>query len=138
MTKEELIDFISARQFMVISTLGGEYPESAVVEFGNDGLTLVFDTNSASRKYSNIQKSPKVSVVIGLDEDANQTVQYEGVAELLKNEELEQLKQVYFKQSPEAQKWEHTENNVYFKVAPKWIRFTNLNAKPWDISVFEF
>jgi general stress protein 26 len=135
MTKEELIAYITARQFMVISTFGEEYPESACVEFGNDGLTIVFDTNNSSRKYQNILKNPKVSLVIGWENEG--TVQYEGSAILLKDgDELEQLKQAYFQKNPEAQKWETTEGNVYFKVEPVWIRYTDLNVNPWDIAVF--
>ncbi len=136
MTKEELISYISARQFTVISTIGDEYPESACIEFGNDGLTLIFDTNRESRKFKNLQKSSKVSLVIGWEDE--RTVQYEGNATLLeKGPELDQLKRAYFKKAPGAQKWEATDGNVYFKVEPVWIRFTDLNTTPWDITVFD-
>jgi nitroimidazol reductase NimA-like FMN-containing flavoprotein (pyridoxamine 5'-phosphate oxidase superfamily) len=138
MTKDDLISFINERQFMVISTIGKEYPQSAVVEYGNDGLTLIFDTNDTSRKFKNILKSPKVSLVIGWEEEVNKTVQYEGTAELLEGEELKRLKQVYFAKNPEAQKWENPLGNVYVKVTPKWIRFSDLNQNPWDVSVFDF
>ena len=123
---------------MVISTKTDDYPESANVEFGNDGLTLIFDTSTASRKFKNIQASPKVSVVIGWDEHENKTVQYHGIAEVLAGTELEHLKEVYFAKSPEAQKWENTQGNVYIKVSPKWVRMTDLNTDPWTISEFEF
>lgn len=137
MNQQQLIGYITARQFMTIATFGEEYPESACVEFGNDALTIIFDTNRDSRKFKNIQRNPKVSLVIGWEDE--RTVQYEGTATLLEEgPELEHLKQVYFKKSPEAQKWEMTEGNVYFKVEPKWIRYTDLNMSPWDISEFKF
>lgn len=123
---------------MVIATKSDDYPQSAVVEYGNDGLTLIFDTNKDSRKFKNISKDPRVSLVIGWDEEANATVQYEGKATLLTGSELVHLKQAYFKKNPEAQKWESTEGNVYLKVEPVWIRHTNLNTDPWDITIFEF
>lgn len=136
MTRQELIDYISARQFAVISTFGEEYPQAACIEFGNDGLTIIFDTDRNSRKCKNILQSPKVSLVIGWEDE--KTVQYEGIATLLEpGHELQHLKAVYFKKSPEAQKWESTEGNVYFKVEPTWIRFTDLNVTPWDITVFD-
>lgn len=138
MTQEDVIRFISERQFMVISTKGEEYPESATVEYGNDGLTLIFDTNNTSRKFQNIQKSPKVSVVIGWDEEVNKTVQYQGIAQVLEGEELGHLKKVYFAKSPESKKWENTNGNVYIKVSPKWVRMTDLNTSPWTISEFKF
>lgn len=138
MTKDDLVKFLDQRQFMVISTKSDNYPQSAVVEYGNDGLTLVFDTNNNSRKFKNISKDPRVSVVIGWDEETNATVQYEGNATLLDGDELNKLKQAYFNKNPEAQKWENAKGNVYFKVEPVWIRHTNLNPDPWDISVFDF
>lgn len=137
MTKQELIDYISARQFMIIATFGEEYPQSACVEFGNDGLTIILDTNRGSRKFKNMQRNPKVSLVIGWEDE--RTVQYEGIATLLESgSELERLKAAYFKKSPEAQKWENIDGNVYFKVEPTWVRFTDLNKTPWDISEFRF
>lgn len=137
MTQQELIDYISTRHFMVIATFGEEYPQSACVEFGNDGLTLIFDTNRDSRKFKNIQNNSKVSLVIGWEDE--RTAQYQGIATLLQDGlELERLKQAYFKKNPEAQKWESTEGNVYIKVEPKWVRFTDLNVSPWDISEFTF
>lgn len=137
MTQQELIAYISARQNMVIATFGEEYPQSACVEFGNDGLTIIFDTNNDSRKFKNIQNNSKVSLVIGWEDE--RTVQYEGIATLLQDgPELDRLKQAYFKKSPDAQKWESTQGNVYFKVEPKWIRFTDLNVDPWAISEFKF
>ena len=136
MTRDELIEYISARQYMVISTISEDYPESACVEFGNDGLTLIFDTNQNSRKFKNLQKSSKVSFVIGWENE--RTVQYEGNATLLQNDaELERLKQVYFKKSPQAQEWEDRKDSVYFKVEPVWVRYTDLNTNPWDITVFD-
>ena len=136
MTKKELIAYISARHFTVISTFGKEYPQSACIEFGNDGLTLIFDTNRNSRKYKNILEYPKVSLVIGWENE--RTVQYEGVATLLGDgPELKRLKDAYFKKSPAAQKWESTAGNAYFKVEPVWIRYTDLNTTPWDITVFD-
>jgi general stress protein 26 len=138
MTEEDIIEFINAHRCMVISTKTNEYPESANVEFGNEGLTLIFDTNRSSRKFKNIQKSPKVSVVIGWDEDVNKTVQYEGLAEVATGDELIRLKKAYFSKSPGAQKWENTEGNVYIKVTPKWVRMTDLNTNPWTIAVLEF
>lgn len=137
MTKDDVLKFISDRQFTVIATKSEPYPESACIEFGNDGFTLIFDTNKVSRKFRNIQNSPEVSLVIGWENE--QTVQYEGIATLLsEGEELERLKKAYFKKSPEAQKWESKEGMVYFKVEPKWVRYTDLNFDPWEIVELSF
>jgi nitroimidazol reductase NimA-like FMN-containing flavoprotein (pyridoxamine 5'-phosphate oxidase superfamily) len=134
MTKKELIDYISARDFAVIATKGDDFPESACIQFGNDGLTLIFDTDKASRKFQNIQKSPKVSLVIGWEDE--RTVQYEGIATLLSGDELERLKKAYFAKSAYAEQWQK-EGTAYFKVEPVWIRFSDLNTTPYDITVFD-
>jgi len=63
-------------------------------------------------------------------------VQYEGLATLLEGEELARLKEVYFAKSAYAKQWE-TENTVYFKVEPKWVRFSDLNTTPHSITVFD-
>lgn len=66
------------------------------------------------------------------------TVQYEGNATMLEHgPELDRLKSAYFKKNPEAQKWESTEGNIYFKVEPVWVRYTDLTTTPWDITAFD-
>src|SRR5260221_9584663 len=136
MTKDEVAAFIHRHDLAVISTLGKEYPESAVVEFADENFVLIFDTHDTSRKHKNILASPNVSLVIGWDE--NKTVQYEGEAALLEGDELMHYKQIYFEKNPEAQKWGNAPEMAYFKVTPKWVRLTDLNTKPWTISEFNF
>jgi hypothetical protein len=41
MAKDELIDYISVRDFCVIATKAEPFPESACIQFGNDGLVDV-------------------------------------------------------------------------------------------------
>jgi len=134
MTKDELIDYISARDFCVIATKAEPFPESACIQFGNNGLTLIFDTNKNSRKFQNIQKSPEVSVVIGWEDEI--TVQYQGIAPLLAGDELTRLRQIYFAKSAYAAGWEKADT-VYFKVEPVWVRFSDLNTDPYSITVFD-
>lgn len=137
MTKEELIQYISARRFAVIATKSEPFPEAACIEFGNDGFTLIFDTSKNSRKFKNIQQSPEVSFVIGWEDE--RTIQYEGIATLLsEGEELERLKKAYFTKSPIAKQWEGVEGSVYFKVEPVWLRYTDLNTNPWSITELRF
>lgn len=136
MTKDQLRHFIHRHTLAVIATQGKDCPESAVIEFGDNGLELIFDAYRDSRKCQNIARNPKVSFVIGWDND--QTVQYEGWALLLEGEELEQYKQFYFAKLPDAQKWQSEPEIVYYKVSPSWIRYTDLNVHPWSIKEFEF
>ncbi len=136
MTEDQLKKFIHQHTLAVIATFGEQYPESAVIEFGDVGLQLIFDADSASRKFQNIMRTPKASFVIGWQ--ANKTVQYEGEASMLKGEESEHYKQLYFAKTPDAQKWEYEEDIAYFKVTPEWIRYTDLAVEPWLIEEFRF
>jgi general stress protein 26 len=136
MTKEEIASFIHPHKLAVLSTTGEDFPESAVIEYADDGLEIVFDTHTTSRKFQNIQKSSNVSLVIGWDE--NMTVQYEGVAAVLNGNDLEHCKNIYFEKNPDAQKWEAEKDIAYIRVSPSWIRFTNLNTKPWTVVEFQF
>src|SRR5882762_382246 len=82
MNRRDLVAFIRRHQWGVVSTLAapGGGPQSAVVGVAvNDQLELVFDTLASTRKAQNLRRDPRVSVVIGWDDE--QTVQYEGMAD---------------------------------------------------------
>lgn len=118
---------------MVLATANKENnPEAAVLEYGiTDDLEIIFDTFIDSRKYRNIQYNNNVSLVIGWDEDV--TVQYEGQAFELKGSDQGKYKRTYFRQNPRAKKWEKKEGISYFKVTPKWIRYSDLTKSPWEV-----
>jgi pyridoxine/pyridoxamine 5'-phosphate oxidase len=80
--KQEILDFISKKPHMVISTINsrGE-PESAVVGFGQTkNFELIIGISVNSRKAQNILSNEHVSVVIGWDIFG--TVQYQGRARM--------------------------------------------------------
>lgn len=133
MTKQGVLEFIKKHKLAVISTVGEDAkPESAVLEFGEtDELELVFDCASSSRKYRNLQTNKQVSFVIGWDESI--TVQYEGVAVQITGTEAEKYQHAFWLKNPEAERWKNEEGITYFKVTPQWIRYSDLNKKPWEI-----
>lgn len=131
--KQIILDFIKKQKLAIISTVDSDCkPESAALEFGEtDDLELVIDTFTSSRKYKNLQTNKNVSFVIGWDE--NITVQYEGVAEEVKGEAAMKYKEAYWFKNPDAKRWETREGITYFKVTPKWIRYSDLNKDPWVV-----
>src|SRR5258706_13093558 len=136
-TTELIKELLNKTKLAVISTVGNPAPESAVLEFGNsEELELVFDTFISSRKYKNLQDNNNVSFVIGWDN--NITVQYEGVAEEIVGEEAKKNKQIYWEKNPEAKRWAKTEGITYFRVKPKWIRYSDLNKDPWAVQELTF
>lgn len=133
MDKKTIFEFIKNHSLAVISTVNSQNePESAVLEFGEtENLELIFDTKSTSRKYKNLKTNQNASFVIGWDE--NITIQYEGAAEELTTENQNAYREIYWLKNPDAKRWSANPEIVYFKVTPKWIRYSDLNKKPWDI-----
>lgn len=135
--KKIILNFLKNQPLAVISTVDGNKPESAVLEFGqNDNLELIFDTFTSSRKYKNLQNNKQVSFVIGWDE--NITVQYEGLAEELTGKDIKLYQELYWEKNKDAKRWEKREGITYFKVVPTWIRYSNLNKDPWDVFEITF
>lgn len=136
--KKLIRDFVAKQKIGVISTVALEgNPEAAVIEFGDtDELELIFDTLVTARKYANLKHDNHVAFVIGWDEDI--TVQYEGEAHELAEEEKVKYKSIYFQKNPKAKKWETVPEIRFFKVVPKWIRYSNLKADPWKIYEINF
>lgn len=131
--KQIILGFIKRQKLAVISTVGVDNkPESAVLEFSEtDELELVFDTFTTSRKYKNLLSNKNVSFVIGWDEDI--TVQYEGEVHQLSSDELEKYQKICLAKNPAFAKWMQTEGIKFFKVIPKWIRYSDLNKEPWEV-----
>lgn len=77
-----------------------------------------------------------MAFVIGWDKDI--TVQYEGEAFELSGEELEEYKKIYLAKNPAVAKWEKVEGIKFFKILPKWIRYSDLNKHPWEIFEIDF
>lgn len=136
-TKQFLRDFLKRHPTMVLSTVTTQgKPESAVIEFGEtEELELIFDTYTHFRKYANLKANTSVSCVIWSGE---QTVQYEGQAAELQAGELESCKRIYFAKVPGAEKYGRDPDTRFFKITPKWIRFSDISAEPWKVFVVDF
>lgn len=136
--KQLIRETLERNRLAVISTAHQDgAPESAVINIGStEDLELIFDTLSTYRKYSNLQKDSRVAFVIGWDQ--NITVQYEGNALELSGKELDAYKEAYFTKNPKARKWEARPETRYFKVTPRWIRYSDLGQKPWFVQEIRF
>jgi len=133
-----ILKFIKGQKLCVVATISPENkPQSAVVEFGQtDNFEIILDMYNTSRKYKNMKANPSISLVIGWDQ--NITVQYEGIAQELSGEEKTKYQKLYWAKNPEAKRWADREGIVYFKIIPKWIRYSDLNVHPWKISEYSF
>ncbi|KKW44474.1 MAG: Pyridoxamine 5'-phosphate oxidase [Parcubacteria group bacterium GW2011_GWA2_56_7] len=137
--KRTILQFIQSHTLGVVATASADgRPEAAMVEFGEtDDLEIIFDTFDASRKFQNLQNNDKVAFVIG-GWESDITVQYEGLATIPEGEDLDRCKEYFFKKNPHAKKWETRPGIVFVKVAPTWIRYSDLGKDPWDVHELDF
>jgi len=127
---------INQNKLAVLSTVTSENTsESAVVEISaRENFELIFDTLPTFRKYKNLRGNRNVSVVIGWEPT---TVQYEGIAVELSDNELEEYKQIHFAKFPEAVKFEKL-GIKFFKIIPQWIRYTDVSMQSWEVFEINF
>ncbi len=123
--KRKLYDFIAAQRFAVVATISASgVPEAALVGIAvTPDLELIFETTDATRKHGNLRRDPHISLVIGWADQ--RTLQYEGVADEPMGTELERLKTTFFSTWPELRGHEGWPGLTYFRVKPRWIRFSS-------------
>ena len=92
---------------------------------------IVFDTTRSSRKYRNIAADARVALVIGLDDEV--TVQAEGVAGLLRGEELRRCTEAYFAQFPDGRQRATDPDIVHFRVRLTWLRYSDYRPDSFAI-----
>ena len=128
MTRPELVAFIGKHRYGVEASVAvSGHPQAAVVGIAvTNALELVFDTETTTRKCANLRRDPRVAFVIGWDEE--RTVQYEGVADEPRGDELARLKAVYFARFPDGPERERWPTITYFRVRPTWIRYSDFSA----------
>ena len=129
MTRGELLGFLQKHRLGVVATISpnGD-PQSSVVGIAvTDQLEIFFDTLSTTRKCENLRRHPKISVVVGWDQEI--TVQYEGIADEPTGAELEPLKKLYFVVYPECMAHQSWDGITYFRIRPTWIRYSDFNSK---------
>src|SRR3989344_5219382 len=130
--KKRIMDFMKENMLAIISTIdiGGNKPESAVVAFAeNPSFELIFGTSNTTRKNKNLQKNPNVSFVISWDSETG-TVQYEGVAKELSDEQSPAYSAILAAKNPRAAKFIQRKDQRYFLVKPTWIRILDMTKNP--------
>jgi len=125
LTREYLRTFIARHRYGVISTQSPESaPQSALVGIAvSPALEILFDTVDTSRKIANLRTNPRVSFVIGWENE--QTLQLEGNADEPKGEALNDLKKVYYAAWPDGPGRESWKGITWCRVKPVWIRFSS-------------
>jgi Pyridoxamine 5'-phosphate oxidase len=140
MTTAELLEFMRTQRLAVEASVapGGE-TQAALIGVGvTDALELVFDTVETTRKCVNLRRNPHLAFVIGGWADGDErTVQYEGIADEPRSDELARIKKAYFAMWPDGPSREVWPGIVYVRVRPTWIRYSDFNQNPPVIVEFD-
>ncbi|HTT05781.1 MAG TPA: VOC family protein [Steroidobacteraceae bacterium] len=138
-TRGEVLDFLRSHRYGVQASVNARgLPQAALVGFVvTDKMELFFDTFSSTRKARNVAQIPHIAFVVGGQEADERTVQYEGTVDSPAGAELEALKDAYFALHPDALRRSRLPGIRYYRVKPRWVRYTNFNAAPAQIVAFE-
>lgn len=132
MDRTELLAFMRSHHWAVQASVspGGE-AQAALVGFAvTDDLQVLFETLDTTRKIRNLRRNPRIALVVGgWGEGGERTVQYEGTADEPQGEELERLKEIYFRRFPGGWSRKAWPGWVYVRVRPIWIRYSNFTRK---------
>ena len=111
-------------------------PEAALINIAvTPDLEIVFETTSATRKYVNLMRNPRVCLVIGWHDD--RTLQLDGLVDGPEGRDYERLKAFYISAFPQRTSHEYWPGNDYYRVRPRWARLSNYNS-PRKIEEFSF
>lgn len=137
MQKRAALEFIRAHGLAVVSTVSRDgAPEAALVNIAvSDDLELVFYALQTTRKCANLRRNPRVAAVVGWENET--TLQYEGIADEPRDEELERAKRVYRAARPDAGPQMAWPGLTYFRVRPKWLRLSNY-GRQWSVQEMSF
>ncbi len=128
-------DFLKDKRLGVISTLGAEGPQSALVGIAaTPDLALIFDTVESSRKFANLKRYPACSFVVGWEDE--RTLQYEGFAERVESRADNPALAAYFAAWPDGVDRLNWAGIAHFVVRPLWLRYSDFDATPPRIEVW--
>lgn len=134
MDRQEFVEFVRARGLAVVSSVGPDgAPQAALVGVAaTDQAEIVFDTTRGTRKFANLQRDPRVALVIGWEDEV--TVQCEGTADVPTGEDRERCLQAYFKQYPDGRPRAEWPDIVHVRVRPRWLRLADYRPNSSGIS----
>lgn len=130
MTRDELIRFLRSNLLAVQATVATDgAPQAAVVGVAvSDALEIVFDTVETTRKNANLRADPRIALVIGGSDDI--TAQIEGVADFPTGQELDRIRECYFRAYPDGRERLAWPGITHVRVRPIWVRFSDYTQDP--------
>ncbi len=127
---QDILSFINSQRIAVLAVgMPDGAPHAATIHFASapDASRFYFITSVGTKKAEALskEKTSKASVVVGFDESVMKTLQFDGDIRLIREDELENFKEVYIGKFPEKEKY-LGELLVIF--APTWWRYTDFKS----------
>ena len=137
MDRAGVLRFLDSCSLGVVSTLAADgAPQSALVGMAvTPELEIVFDTVEKSRKFANLMRDARVSLVVGWQGET--TVQLEGTAQRISSTDLGPYHEVYFRKFPDGPARLKWEGIAYVVIRPRWIRYSDYGQSPPEIVEFK-
>ncbi len=134
----KIINLIERNEFAVVATFPANAagaPQSAVLAISHDvELRLYFGSFRSTRKNSNLAGDPRISIVIGWDNTTKQTLQLEGTAAIVKDPSERMLvAERHVLKNPSSIKYQNDPRQVYFRVTPQWLRYSDFSVDPQEV-----
>lgn len=136
---QQVIDFLGKERIGVLTTMiHDERPHSAVLHFSfsPDRNVFYFSTDKTSRKatFLGYTHTSNAALVVGFSETEWQTLQLEGVVQIVADEEeLAEAKKIHYAMHPNSQKFESDPDTIFLVFKPDWFRYTDFMKKPVEI-----
>lgn len=126
---------LASQKLCVISTIAGDgRPQSALVAFSETPeLEIVFGTFDDTRKYANLLRDSRVSIVVS---GSDATVQVEGTASLAEGPDDGRCRTMHLAKNSATAKYLRDPRERFFVVTPTWIRYTDYSTEPDTVLEF--
>ncbi|HEC98678.1 MAG TPA: pyridoxamine 5'-phosphate oxidase family protein [Nitrospirae bacterium] len=126
---KEILSYLNEHLYLNLATINSNdpgQPHVSTVAYVSEGFELYFATSVKSRKFSNLEKSPKVALTIDEDEADWMKItglQIEGKAEVVKEDQLPSVFVIYSEKFPIIKTFPANPDYRFIKITPRkvWI-----------------
>jgi general stress protein 26 len=138
--REQVFEFLKTQVLGTLATLDADgHPQVATVAFSSTPeLRFIIGTAEDSRKATNVAGDDRVAFVV-TDPEQRYTVQLEGVARRLTDQEFEEhFADEHYRQRPQSLPFKDEPGQCHILVEPTDLRFSDCNPHPWVLTEFDF
>ena len=134
----ELLRLTRQRYIATLATASPEgQPQASPMRFAvTDEFEIVMGTLHTSRKFANLQRNPKVTVLVW---DSLFSIQIDGLFDQPDGADLAGLRDVFAHEQPlEARIRAGRPTHVYFRIRPLWARYSDFMDEPGRVLTLDF